>query len=360
MARRHSVNGADDQEDPDIVERLYVLGSNGSGQLMLEHNQDISTAQILDVHGSKVHHMAAGGNHTLCLRTNGEVTAHGSNAAGQCNILYGEDRASGSYHWSDVSATWTASILLQAGDGLLFVCGEGLHGELGLGSGVKQTNGLRQIAEFWSSENEPVQIASSMAHTVAVLRNGEVWGWGKNRQSQLGEPAVDVWLPRKIEGIPFPARRVVCGKDFTCIVGDPGEGKIHLLGLGKSDRFGLRSSLPPCMPGWKSIAASWGSMFIVTANEKLVGFGRNDHGQLPPPGLPPISNIAVGSEHCLALPQNPSGNVFVWGWGEHGNCGEPIDSNGDVNGRWNEIEMTGLKRSIFAGCATSFIGVDPT
>ena len=164
-----------------------------------------------------------------------------------------------------------------------------------------------------------------------------------------------MWSPRRIEGVPFPAVKAVCGKDFTCIVGDREEGKLVVFGLKSRDRFGVLASIPAAVPGWKDIAASWGSVFILMPHGELIGFGRDDHGQLPPAGLPPIEAIAAGSEHCLALTK--AGKVLAWGWGEHGNCGEHTDTNGDVKGRWNEIELPNAQPTgaVYAGCATSFI-----
>ena len=91
------------------------------------------------------------------------------------------------------------------------------------------------------------------------------------------------------------------------------------------------------------------------ASGVIVSFGRNDHGQLPPFGLPPIEAMSAGSEHCLALTK--TGKVLAWGWGEHGNCGKHTDSDGDVKGRWNEIELPHSQKvtAVYAGCATSFI-----
>ena len=123
--------------------------------------------------------------------------------------------------------------------------------------------------------------------------------------------------------------------------------------MGKNDRFGVRAKAPTAVPGWKQIAASWGSIYVLKDSGELVAWGRDDHGQLPPPGLPPIEMISAGSEHCLAVTK--AGKVLAWGWGEHGNCGEPTDANGDVKGRWNEIEVLGTVDRVFAGCATSFI-----
>jgi len=106
------------------------------------------------------------------------------------------------------------------------------------------------------------------------------------------------------------------------------------------------------------VGASWGSIFILHNDGKLVSWGRDDHGQLTPPQLPPVSKIAIGSEHTLAL--TAEGEVCAWGWGEHGNCG-PGAVDGDVKGRWNTVASSkylpqGSAISLVgAGCATSWI-----
>jgi protein ATS1 len=195
-----------------------------------------------------------------------------------------------------------------------------------------------------------------MAHVVAVLSNGEVWGWGKGRKGQLGGPSGNVWTPRKIVEIGFFATDAICGKDFTCVFGSPSTGEVSLLGLSSNDRFGVRANAMAAVPGWNQVAASWGSIFVLLKTGEVIAWGRDDHGQLPPAGLPLLNAIAAGSEHCLGLTK--AGKVLAWGWGEHGNCGEPTGPNGDVKGRWNEIRLSRPVVSIFAGCATSFVVVD--
>lgn len=351
---------------------IYAFGSNGSGQLGLGHTKDLSIPESNTPHGCggtfEVRQIAAGGNHTLIAHSNGRIDAHGSSEYNQCSqkdvpprgaddirlnlMLSGS--SSGNGRGAQISATWTTSIYLNQ-TGEVATVGEGLGGELGLGKDVSKVSSLQTIPDFPPQQTAIAQLASCMAHTVAVLDDGEVYGWGKGGKGQLGEPAEDVWSPRKIEGIPFPAVKAVCGKDFTCIVGSREKGELVVLGFRSRDRFGLIASKPPAAPGWKDIAASWGSIFVLQQNGELTGFGRNDHGQLPPPDLPPIGSFAAGSEHCLAVTK--AGKVLAWGWGEHGNCGEPTDADGDVKGRWNEIEIPRSQRAtaVYAGCATSFI-----
>jgi len=185
-----------------------------------------------------------------------------------------------------------------------------------------------------------------------VLFNGDVYGWGSGRKGQLGQPAKDSWLPRKIEGIPFEAHRVVCGRDFTYVVGAPLSGNHMIIG---SDKWSVLSNAPESLPPWKEIGASWGSIFVLLQTGELLSWGRNDHGQLCPPDLPRIEQIAVGSEHVVALTEG--GKVITWGWGEHGNCGMPTDKEGDVKNHWNELKVPGKVVILGAGCATTFIGI---
>ena len=88
---------------------------------------------------------------------------------------------------------------------------------------------------------------------------------------------------------------------------------------------------------------------------QLPAWGRNDHGQLPPAGLPSLDTICAGSEHMLAVDVN--GQVLAWGWGEHGNCSTPVDERCDVNGRYNVLEVPKGKITVGAGCATSFVAI---
>ncbi|KAK5741538.1 alpha tubulin suppressor [Elasticomyces elasticus] len=329
---------------------VFALGSNGSGQLGLSHVEDISRPEQSGLSGCTVKQIAAGGNHTLILSEDGTVELQGDDSHGQNVMRYLReiDR-----RVSQLSATWNASMLLLQ-SGKVLVCGEGSSGELGLGPEVSDAAQAQMIPNFPPDDTTIIQITSCMAHTVAVLSNGEVWGWGNGRQGQLGEPTEIVWSPRLVQGLAFSAAKAVCGKDFTCVFGDRRKaGQVAIFGL-KRDRFNLRLSLPSmAVPGWKDVVASWGSVYILRDDGELLGFGRNDHGQLPPPGLPPIEAIAAGSEHCLALTK--AGRVLAWGWAEHGNCGDPTDSNGDVKGHWNGIDVLGSARAVFAGCATSFI-----
>lgn len=355
---------------------LLAFGSNGSGQLGLGHEDDVSAPQTCALPPSfeaAAHvRIAAGGNHTLVLARSKPCSpdalssvmyASGDNSDGRCGnsprrlntFRHADLRINNGAPLYDVklcSATWEASIFVTTKDEI-FSCGTGLKGELGLGEEVTQATTPQLIINFPPKDTRIVDLASSMGHTVAVLSNGDVYGWGQGRKGQLGHPAGICWEPRKINGIGFKAVRAVCGKDFVYVIGTPEEGTHTVLG---SDKWSVRSTAPDSIAGWKSIGASWGGIYLLLESGKLIGWGRNDHGQLPPANIPLIEYFAAGSEHVLV--RTKTGKILAWGWGEHGNCGAPTAAGGDdVADRWNEIEVEGVVMGVGAGCATSWIHV---
>jgi len=352
------------------VTQLYALGSNGSGQLGLGHEDDVSSPTLLQVSAGieqhQVRRITAGGNHTLLVTEAGDVYASGSNVDGRCGLGKGKEQSLyfqkvrlSTENAQDVvvdtcAATWDASVF--ATDQGVLVCGTGAKGELGLGNEVTTTSEPILIPDFPPPDLEIVDLVACMGHVVAVLSNGDAYGWGVGRHGQLGELNEDSWVPRKIQGVPFKAAGVVCGKDFTLLFSSPAEGNFLMLGPSRRDRYNIRESVPKTLKGWKSVSASWGSIFVLMPNGDIHGWGRNDHGQLPPSDISKVASMAAGSEHVLAL--SSAGRVSAWGWGEHGNCGLPLDSQSDVKGRSNAFELPfSVATAVWGGCATSFIVV---
>lgn len=265
---------------------------------------------------------------------------------------------------------------------IIFTLGTGPKGELGLGHSRSSAPFPTPIPNFPPSHSPKIfRIASGMGHTVAVLANGEVYGWGAARKGQLG-PALQkrkiVWSPERIEGIPFRAMDVACGREFTVVCGDKGKGEFVVLG-DEGNRWGVLSHAPSPSPspslslssslagqvrslgrGYFSISASWNGVYVHLDDFRVLAWGRNDRGQLPPTNLQKavLKKIAVGSEHALALLEDGK-TVVAFGWGEHGNCGPEADDQGNVKGRYNVVplQMDAGREivGIAAGCATSWI-----
>jgi protein ATS1 len=360
---------------------LFALGSNGSGQLGITHKEDVSVPkQVIfsEDHSPSgaITRVAAGGNHTLLLSDSGELFWAGDPTSGACGRVFPEQKAAEpQFHPFNLSgatdepfkagliaATWEATIITrldsQERNRSVYTLGTGLKGELGLGDLIVRTPAPSRIPDFPPDGAEVVDLAACMGHVVAVLSNGDVYGWGNGRKGQLGAPEAVVSAPRRVAGVDFKVARAVCGKDFTVLVGGFEEPRVMFLG---ADKWGVKGNLPATAEKWKDVRASWGNMYALSSDGVVESWGRDDHGQMVPRGLPRIAEIAIGSEHALAVDEE--GNVLTWGWGEHGNCGPQVE-NGDVKGRWNVIASTKFMppgarvTGISAGCATSWIVVD--
>jgi protein ATS1 len=363
---------------------LQALGSNGSGQLGLGHKDDVSSPEPVLLPPSlanstspttpKVCRIAAGGNHTLLLLSSGDLLWSGDHTTGACGQVTAADTAElrpefrpvdlsvlpeGS-NVRHVAATWAASVVVASSGGngadVVYSFGSGEKGELGLGQGTFRASTPTQIPNFPPPGTQVVDISGCMGHVVAVLSNGEAWGWGNGRKGQLGDPlSGTVHTPRRIEAVGFRAVKAVCGREFTCLIGPAETGEIVVLG---SDKWGVRSGAPGNVTGWKEVGAGWGSVFVLKGDGTLLSWGRDDHGQLAREDLARVRHIAVGSEHALALTE--TGDLMVWGWGEHGNCGPIREDNGE-KGQRNRIISSeqGTKITVIgAGCATSWFAIE--
>ncbi|KAI9700758.1 MAG: hypothetical protein M1836_002127 [Candelina mexicana] len=344
---------------------LFAFGSNGSGQLGIGHKDDVSIPTKVSLPDEAELGpptiIAAGGNHTILLYPTGAVFASGENDDSRCGLLSGKGSSVTFqrvhiqtnkeliYSFKLCSATWEASTLVTY-DNQVYTMGTGHKGELGQGYNVVQAIKPQRIAGFPPPGLDIIDLASCVGHTVAILSNGEAYGWGAGRKGQIGEPTVAVWRPRIISSPDFGVVRAVCGREFTYLVGSSYRGRHTILG---SDKWNVASAAVEDVLGWKAIGASWGSMFVLLPNGLLRSWGRNDHGQLAPVDLPLLDHVVIGSEHAVAKSQD--GRVLAWGWGEHGNCGlRTAHSIKDWNILFNEIGSSELL-AVGAGCATSWI-----
>ncbi|KAI5867916.1 RCC1/BLIP-II [Durotheca rogersii] len=391
------------------MDGLFALGSNGSGQLGLGHRTDVSVPKPVRFDPplddtDEVVCVAAGGNHTIALTRAGCAYWAGDPSTGACGVVRessgsgsGADTSSGFHalaldpgadrdgqrlrHVVYAACTWDASVLALRDDEdavtQVYVCG----GDMTVAIADTSVTDLTTLGmpllltDFPPPGTQIVSLSAGLRHVVAVLDNGDAWGWGAAHKGQLGEedaavrsnPGPDsgsggaiVKRPRKIGGVPFAVAAAACTQHATCLIAAPGDGRV--LVLGADGRWALRTGAPTEAPDWAALAAGWGAVYILRRGGTLLAWGRDDHGQMPPPGLPELERVVAGSEHVVALTRD--GNVLSWGWGEHGNCGPTTaGQSGDVKGRWNVLaSVKNLPEgssitAIGAGCATSWINI---
>jgi uncharacterized repeat protein (TIGR02543 family) len=218
--------------------------------------------------------MAAGGYHSLAVKSNGLVAAFGYNGDGEATVPPGLSNvvsvAGGGWH----------SLALQSG-GKVVAWGSNNYG---------QTNVPTAL-------NNAVAIAGGYYHSLALQSDGKVVGWGYNADGETTLPA-----PLS-NGV---ATAISAGYDHNLAL--KADGTVVAWGA----NYDGEGSVPAGLSNVTAIAAGGYHNLALRSNGTVVAWGNNTYGQATvPPGLSNVMAIAAGGYHNLALQSN--GLVVAWG-----------------------------------------------
>ena len=252
---------------------LWTWGSNQEGQLGAETQEtgvDREGNQVA-VSGTSlavledVRSVAAGGDFTVALKTDGTLWAWGGNDYGQLGNGTVVSAAQPVQVLDQVTAVSAGDYHVAAirADGTLWTWGDNLYGQLGDGTlnsvsapqqvldnvtavsaGANATAAVRSDGTLWTwgdnlygqlgdgtrdSVSAPHQVLADVRfavmgdyHAAAILSDGTLWTWGRNDAMQLGltEAGAQVWEPGQVVE-PVPAQAVSAGTDQTvCLLTD--------------------------------------------------------------------------------------------------------------------------------------------
>jgi alpha-tubulin suppressor-like RCC1 family protein len=144
-----------------------------------------------------VTNIAAGGYHSLFLKSGGSLWAMGNNSYGELG-----DGTYNSTNWpvlivaSNVTAiaagggygggtNWTDHSLFLKSDGSLWTMGDNRLGQLGDGSNNNTNKPERIVA------TNVTAIAAGLLHSLFIKRDGSLWAMGNNGNGQLGDGTTD-------------------------------------------------------------------------------------------------------------------------------------------------------------------------
>jgi alpha-tubulin suppressor-like RCC1 family protein len=191
-----------------------------------------------------------------------------------------------------------------------------------------------------------ISISSSDEHSVAVLSNGEVWGWGANDESQLAlasGPGNDfVEEPRQIAGVTDAIAACAGAAHSLFLLRD---GSVLAVGrnffgqLGTGTPLAENATPEPVvdLQGVVAISCGGNHNLALLADGTLRAWGRNNFASDPQAsllgdgttidrstpvevtGLTNVVAIAAGGFHSLAL--RSSGEVWAWGFNAWGQLG---------------------------------------
>jgi alpha-tubulin suppressor-like RCC1 family protein len=250
--------------------------------------------------------IAAGGEFSLALLTNGTVLAWGANEEGEL----GNGKTTRVTSPAAVKGLGNVTAIAAGGEfalarlsnGTVMSWGAGTEGQLG---GGKFSKSLTPVAVKGLSG--VTAIAAGGEFALARLSNGTVMSWGSNQAAQLGVPAevksIGEGETEEVEivhsDVPLPVQQL---SGVTAIAAG-GEHALALLGDGE--------------------VSAWGGNGAGQLGNGAQGGMSND--PTPVANLSGVTAIAAGGHHSLALLDG--GSVLAWGYNPDGQLG--IGSNLD-------------------------------
>ncbi|KAJ1951895.1 alpha tubulin suppressor [Linderina pennispora] len=229
-------------------------------------------------------------------------------------------------------------------------------------------------------------IAGGGNHTFLVRSKGRLlFGSGTNADGQLGIPTASSgpylhWAP-----IQFPGEsvyKIACGWSHTLLLNDThrlfsaGSSGFGQLGINPEPRVSKAMQWSEVSIGSSAkivdIACGMRHSLALTGSGDIFGWGANRCGQLGVPGtkkqpnvcepilvsagLPPISMIACGRSHSVAIASDRV-TVFVAGQDKYAQCGP--SSYDAVVGTWRSFRLSSPARKLCSGWEFGAVLLDP-
>ena len=326
--------------------------------------------------------ITAGGAHTCAVLDNGDVRCWGDNGVGQLGygntIRVGDTETPGSVGPVNLGPGRTA-IAIGAGtdhtcavldNGDVRCWGLGGAGRLGYGNETTIGNDPGETPDTvgpvdLGAGRTAVAITAGVAHTCAVLDNGDVRCWGGGGSGRLGYGSIeaigDTETPGSVGPVDLGAGRtavaIAAGAEHTCAVLDNGdtrcwgEAEVGQLGYGSTEDIGDEANETPGDIGPVNLGANRTAVAITAGEDHTCGvldtgavrcwgagvFGELGYGPAPivvgdqpnetPANFGPVNlgagrtalAITAGPVHTCAVLDN--GTVRCWGEGDLGRLG---------------------------------------
>jgi alpha-tubulin suppressor-like RCC1 family protein len=308
---------------------------------VLTNIQSNQTAQAVGVTAAPS--VAAGGLHSVVLKSNGTVWTFGNNGFGQLGFA---PRSAANetprqvptpMDVTAIAAGFHHTAVLKS-DGTVWTFGYGYEGQLGYPTSPEITGGyFNPNPRLVPGLSGVVAITAGAGHTVALKADGTVWIMGNSYE--LG-------------AAPNPTARVVAGLNgITAIaagrahtVARKSDGTVWTFGQSEIGQLGYMVSAPPlgfsaipqAVPGLNNVTfiasgPSADHTIAIKADGSVWTFGDNRYGQLgftangtPNPTPTPLPGLsataaAAGDHHTVALKSN--GTVEAFGDNQYGQLG---------------------------------------
>ncbi|GAA3409448.1 hypothetical protein GCM10020370_49600 [Paenibacillus hodogayensis] len=167
---------------------VWAWGNNSFGQL----GDGTTTSRSIPVQVSGMSDaaaIAAGATYTVALKKDGTVWTWGYNSSGQLgydttgsNSSKAPQQVSSLSGITSIAAGFNHAAAVSS-TGAVWTWGDNAYSQLGRTTG---TNGYNSVPAQVSSLGEAQSVSLGLHYSIALLKDGTVWGWGYNGVGQLG------------------------------------------------------------------------------------------------------------------------------------------------------------------------------
>lgn len=175
---------------------------------------------------------------------------------------------------------------------------------------------LFSILTAWAANAYPVKVVGGR-HTLVLMSDGTVVGWGPMDRGELGPKAAipqDTKHATQLVSIKLPRKAIDIAAMYEASLAVLDDGTV--VGWGDLLQNGTKqdAETPVPVPGLRDvvkIVATGDSALALRKDGSVYGFGRNSpFANAPVPGLHHIKEISISQNHGMAL----DGNGDVWTW----------------------------------------------
>jgi alpha-tubulin suppressor-like RCC1 family protein len=202
-----------------------------------------------------------------------------------------------------------------------------------------------------SQEEQWLEISTGYSHTLAVKKDGTLWGWGSNSVGSIGidSAAYDISSPVQIQS-DETWFTVSAGSESSLAIRS--DGTLWAWGSNFNGELGdgtQTNRFKPVQVGtgndWKAILSGEGYSLAIKSNGSLWAWGRNIHGELGDgTNIPSLVPKQIGTEtDWQKLAKSTSFTSYamktdgsLWGWGDDHLQNTPY-SYSSISVSWHKI-----------------------
>ena len=288
--------------------------------------------------------VAAGFFHSLAIDNSGQLWAWGSNSSGQVgdgtieNIKNTPTKIKEGTKFITVAAGWNHSLAID-NSGQLWTWGQNNDGQLGDGTSGEENN--KNTPTKIKEGTKFTTVSAGVEHSLAIDNSGQLWVWGWNRYSQLGDGTYKQKnTPTKIKkGTKFTT--ISAGSNHSLAIDNSGQlwawGSNNYGQLGDGTIENIKNTPTKIKEGTKftTVAAGWNHSLAIDNLGQLWTWGKNDYGQVgdgtsgeennknTPTKIAEgtkFTTVSAGVDHSLAI--DNLGQLWVWGYNGYSQLGD--------------------------------------